>query len=144
MNEQGKKGRWLAFGLGALQVFIGLGGVGGGFGLVTEPSGANLGFLVEWLSKSPFSDYLVPGLVLLVVIGVGSVAGGVLSILRYRYASEIAAVLGAFLVIWITAQVWRIGLTIWLQPLYFGLGVVELALGLLLRRIERQIKAQSA
>jgi len=144
MNEKRKNGRCLAFGLGGLQVFIGLGGVAGGFGLVTEPSGANLGFLVEWLSKSPFSDYLIPGLVLLVVIGVGSLAGGVLSILRYRYACEIAAILGAFLVIWITAQVWWIGLTIWLQPLFFGLGLVELALGLLMRRKERQMKAQSA
>lgn len=143
MNEKRKKGRCLAFGLGGLQVFIGLGGIAGGFGLVTEPSGANLGFHVDLLSKSPFSDYLIPGLILLVVIGLGSLAGGVLSMLRYRYAGEIAAVLGAFLMIWIAAQVWWIGLTIWLQPLFFCFGVVELALGLLLRRIERQITSQS-
>lgn len=134
MSEKGKKSRCLAFGLGGLQVFIGLGGASGGFGLVTEPSGANLGFQVDMLSKSPFSDYLIPGLILLVVIGFGSLAGGILSILRYRYFSEIAAVSGAFLVIWITAQVWWIGLRVWLQPLFFCLGVVELALGLMLWR----------
>ncbi len=142
MNEKGKKGRWLALVLGGLGVFIGIGGVAGGFGLVTEPSGANLGFQMDLLNKSPFSDYLIPGLILLVVIGFGSLAGGVLSILRYRYAGEIAAVSGAFLVIWITAQVWWIGLTIWLQPLFFCLGIVELMLGLLQRRTGRQIKAQ--
>jgi len=141
MDEKGKKGRYLAFGLGGLQVFIGLCGVAGGFGLVTEPSGVNLGFHVDLLSKSPFSDYLIPGLFLLVAIGVGSLAGGVLSILRYRYAGEIAGVSGALLVIWITAQVWWIGLTVWLQPLFFGLGLLELVLGLLLRRIERRAKA---
>ena len=92
MNEKGNKSRWLAFGLGALQVFIGLGGIAGGFGLVTEPSGANLGFHMEWLSKSPFSDYLIPGLILFIVIGIGSLAGGVLSVLRYRYSGEIAVV----------------------------------------------------
>jgi hypothetical protein len=140
MNEKGNKGRWLAFGLGGLQVLIGFCGVAGGFGLVAEPSGANLGFDVDLLSKSPFSDYLIPGLILLVVIGLGSLAGGVLSILRYRYAGEIAAVSGSFLVIWITAQVWWIGLTVWLQPLFFGLGAVELALGLLLLKKERQGK----
>ncbi len=143
MNEKGKKGRCLAFVLGGLQVFIGLGGVSGGFGLVSETSGANLGFHVDLLSKSPFSDYLIPGLILLVIIGAGSLAGGVFSFLRYRYAGEIAAALGALLMIWIIAQVWWIGLTIWLQPLFFCLGLVELALGLLLRRIERQIKAHS-
>ena len=143
MTEKGKKGRWLAFGLGGLQVFIGLGGVAGGFGLVTEPSGANLGFHVDLLSKSPFSDYLIPGLILLAIIGAGSLAGGVLSIFRYRYAGEIAAVSGAFLMVWITAQVWWIGLTIWLQPLFFCFGIVELALGLLLRKTEKRAKANS-
>ena len=143
MTEKGKKGRCLAFGLGGLQVFIGLGGVAGGFGLVTEPSGANLGFGVDLLSKSPFSDYLIPGLILLVIIGAGNLAGGVLSILRYRYAGEIAAVSGAFLMVWITAQVWWIGLIIWLQPLFFCFGIVELALGLLLRKTEKRAKANS-
>ncbi len=141
MSEKGKKGRCLAFGLGGLQVFIGLGGISGGFGLVTDPSGANLGFHVDLLSKSPFSDYLIPGLILLVVIGIGSLTGGVLSILRYRYAGEIAALLGIFLVIWISAQVWWIGLTIWLQPLFFCFGMVELALGWLMWRTERWSKA---
>ncbi len=134
MNEKGKKSRCLAFGLGCLQMFIGLGGAAGGFGLVTDPSGKNLGFHVDLLSKSPFSDYLIPGLILLVVIGLGSLAGGVLSIVRYRHAGEIAAVSGAFLMIWIVVQVWWIGLTVWLQPLFFGLGAVELVLGLLLQR----------
>jgi len=138
MSEKGKKGRCLAFGLGALQVFIGIGGVAGGFGLVTEPSGANLGFDVDLLSTSPFSDYLIPGLILLVVIGLGSLAGGVLSMLRYRYAGKIAAVSGSFLMIWITTQVCWIGLTVWLQPLFFCFGVVELVMGLLLRRGRKQ------
>ncbi len=134
MNETEKKGRWIAFGLGAHQVFIGLGGVAGGVGLVSEPSSANLGLPLELLSESPFSDYLIPGIVLLVVNGVGSLAGGVLSFFRYRHTGEIAAALGAFLIMWIVAQVWWIGLLHWLQPLYFGFGVVELTLGLLLWR----------
>jgi len=113
----------------------------GGFGLATEPSGANLGFHVDLLSKSPFSDYLIPGLILLVIIGLGSLAGGVLSILRSRYSDEIAAVSGAFLMIWITAQVCWIELTTWLQPLFFGLGLLELVLGLLLWRRGRWAQA---
>ena len=36
-----KKTKHLARGLGVLQVFIGFGAVGGGLGLVFEPSGAN-------------------------------------------------------------------------------------------------------
>ncbi|MCP4257641.1 MAG: hypothetical protein GY774_08975 [Planctomycetes bacterium] len=47
MNEKGKKDRRLAFGLGTLQILICICGVAGGFGLVTEPNGTNLGFQVE-------------------------------------------------------------------------------------------------
>ena len=60
MNEKVKKGRWLIFGLGALMVLIGICGAAGGLRLVTEPSGANLGFKPELLNQSPFPDYLIP------------------------------------------------------------------------------------
>ena len=38
-----RKAKQLATILGALQIFIGLGAVAGGLGLVLDPSGANLG-----------------------------------------------------------------------------------------------------
>jgi hypothetical protein len=139
MSESMSKGRWLAFGLGALQLFIGLGGVAGGIGMVLDPSGANLGLPVEWLTGSPFSNYLIPGIVLLAINGIGSLVGSIASFFGYRYAGEIAMALGAFLIVWIVAQVWWIGLSHWLQPLYFGFGVVELVLGLLLRRYPHMV-----
>jgi hypothetical protein len=133
MNTAKKKSKWLAFSLGILQAFISLGAVAGGLALILKPDGSNLGLPLEWLRGSPFSNYLIPGLVLLVVNGLGSLAGGVASFFRYRYAGEIAVALGAFLMMWIVAQVWWIGLSHWLQPLYFGFGGVELGLGLLLQ-----------
>ena len=126
--------RRLAFALAALEIFIGLGGVGGGVGLILSPSGASLGMSPEALSASPFSDFLIPGYVLLAVNGVGSLIGGALSCIRYRHAGLLGAALGTFLMLWIVAQVWWIGLVHWLQPLYFVLGGLELALGLLLHR----------
>jgi hypothetical protein len=125
--------RSLGIVLGVLQVLIGLGAVGGGIGLVSDPSGANLGFSVEWLSVSPFADYLVPGLILLVVNGLGNLAGGVLSFAGKRFAGETAALLGLFMVAWITLQMFWVPYS-WLQPLYLALGLLELVLGLQLRR----------
>jgi hypothetical protein len=84
--------------LGILQLFIGLGAVGGGLGLVLEPSGANLGMPLEMLNYSPLSDFLIPGIVLLIVNGLGSIAGSVFSFKLFQYAAEIALALGAFLV----------------------------------------------
>ncbi len=48
----------------------GVSGLGGGFGLIADPTGAALGLPAEWLEGSPFPDYLIPGLVLFVILGV--------------------------------------------------------------------------
>ena len=125
-------------GLGILQVFIGLGAVGGGLALVLEPSGANLGIPLELLKSSPFSTFLVPGVVLLAVNGLGSLVGAAASFARYRYAGETAMALGVFLVAWIVLQVYWIRAFHWLHALYLGLGILEFALGWSLRKALRR------
>lgn len=123
----------LSVGLGLFQLFISLGALAGGAGLILEPDGSNLGFSVALLNASPFSDYLIPGVVLFLFIGLGTLAGGVATFVRYRYAGEMAAVLGMILIVWIVVELLWIEL-FWLHPLYFIFGCAELALGLLLRR----------
>ena len=121
-------------GLGSLQAFIGLGALGGGFMLVIDPSGSALGVPLNLLEGSPFSDFLIPGIFLLAVNGVGSMIGAGFSFTRRRYTQEIAIVLGAILVAWIVIQVIIIFSFSWLHVLYFILGVVELGIGLYIRR----------
>lgn len=128
--------KWLVRSLAALQLFIGLGAIGGGLALVLDPSGGGLGLPLEILQASPFSNYLVPGLFLLFVNGVGSVAGSMATFRRHPWAGEMAVVLGAVLMVWILVQVWWIQGLHWLHPFYFALGAVESALGLRLRRYE--------
>ncbi len=135
MNESPKReNKGLANTLGALQVLVGLGAVGGGLGLALDPRGANIGLPLELLEGSPFSSYLIPGIVLLTVNGLGSLVGAAASFTRRRYAGELAMALGAFLVAWIVVQVYWIRVFHWLHALYLGLGSLELILGLLLRR----------
>ena len=121
-------------GLGSLQVFIGLGALVGGCMLVKDPSGSALGVPLSFLEGSPFPDFLIPGIFLLAVNGVGSMIGAVLSFTRRRYAQEIAIVLGAILVAWIVIQVVIIRSFSWMHILYFILGVVELGIGLYIRQ----------
>ena len=137
MNNTLKNRKRLAYVLGILQLFIGLGAVGGGLGLILEPSGANLGMPLDMLNHSPFSDFLIPGIVLLVVNGLGSISGSVFSFKLFQYTAEIALVLGAFLVAWILIQVYWIHSYHWLHALYLILGILELALGWLLRKAVR-------
>jgi len=133
-----KKSKRLTHGLGVLQVFIGLGAVGGGLALLLEPSGANLEIPLELLENSPFSTYLVPGIVLLTVNGLGSLVGAAASFMRYRYAGETAIALGVCLVAWIILQVYWIAAFHWLHALYLGLGLSEFVLGWPLRNALRR------
>ena len=133
MNNTVNNEKRVLIGLGVLQVFIGIGAVPAGIVMIIDPSGSSLGMPVEMLINSPFSDFLIPGIFLLVINGIGSLLGGVASFLRYRFAGEIAAGLGTFLILWIVAQVWWMGVH-WLHILYIIFGIIELVLGLMLRK----------
>ncbi len=128
-----RKNRALAQVLGVLQVLVGVGALGGGLALVLEPSGANLGIPLETLKNSPFSTYMVPGVVLLAVNGLLSLVGAAASFTRHRHAGETAVALGVFLVVWIMLQIYWFEASHWLHALYLGLGILEMVLGLLLR-----------
>lgn len=116
-----------------LQFLIGVGAVPAGFALIINPSGANLGLPLELLQGSPFGSYLIPGIVLFSVIGVGNIAGGILTLRRKAIAGEFAAVSGVLLMVWIIVQVLIIPFH-WLQPLYFILGLMVLILGRVVRK----------
>lgn len=120
--------------LGLLQATIALGALAGGFLLVEDPTGDALGLPLSLLDGSMFTDYLIPGLFLFLVNGFGSMLGAILSFTKNRYAGEAAAALGAILVAWIVIQLSIIHSIHLLHILYFGLGIVELVLGVFVIR----------
>ena len=102
----------------------------GGSALVRDPSGGNVQIPVAWLEGSPFADYLIPGWILLVVLGVAPlvVAFGVS---RDRgWARPAAALVGTALLVWLGVQIAIIGYhpTPPLQLIYGLLGVAILGL----------------
>lgn len=136
MNEK-IKNKFVLYALGVLQIFIGITAVMGGFGLVSDPSGTKMDVPLALLKNSPFTDYFIPGLVLLVVNGAGNVLAGIVTFLRNRYAGILAVFFGTFLTLYMATEVWFIGLQNFSQPLYFILGVGELILGL---KISKSVK----
>ena len=116
-----------------LQFFIGLGAVGGGALMIIAPDGRLLTMSVDMLKDSPFRNFLLPGLILFIVNGVGHLISGVLSVRRHALAGWAGIIFGLGLMIWIFVQVNMIGGGHWLQYTYFGLGLAELLLGIGIR-----------
>jgi hypothetical protein len=122
------------FGLGALQALIGLGAIGGGLMLVIDPSGSTLGVPSGLLEGSIFPNFLIPGIFLMVVNGFGSSIGAVFSFTKRQCTQGIAIVLGVILVSWIVIQVIIIRSIGWLHGIYFIFGIIELWLGIYIKR----------
>ena len=78
------------------------------------------------LAGSPFDTYLVPGLILFGVLGLGPILATCLAWLRHPLAPTAAFVVGAGLLIWVGAEVAIIGYSNEppLQAIYGILGVV--------------------
>lgn len=123
-----------------LQMFVGITAILGGIGLVSDPSGAKMEVPLTLLENSPFANYLIPGLVLLIIIGVGNVLGGIVTAFRQKRFGSTAVFLGGFLVLYILIEIGIIGLVNFSQPLYFILGVAEVALGI---KLPRLVKTES-
>lgn len=125
MNEM----KFLPNGTGILLSLVGLGAFASGIGLMTGPDGSKLGLSLELLEDSPFEDFMIPGIVLLVVIGIGSFFGAYLNFTTHRYAGLFTMALGLFLILWILAQAWWLGWINWLQPIFLLTGAAEMLLG---------------
>jgi hypothetical protein len=106
--------------------FVALTAVPGGITLATGFDK----FPVAWLTGTPFSSYLVPGLILAVVVG-GSAAVAVVVTLRSREAGALSSMLaGAIMLGWLVGerlilpsaafppQLW------WLETIYIAAGLM--------------------
>lgn len=139
MTKKINKIQWVAVGLAIIQGFNGLSAVIGGFELMNDPSGMNIGMELDWLQTTPFANYLIPGIVLFSLNGLGNFAGLWFTVKRKAIAAKIGVVFGAIMVIWILLQVFWIGYKSFLQPLYFGSGLIQLFFGLYLMKISEKL-----
>ena len=109
------------------------GAIGGGIGLVQDPVN-NIGMPLSLLDGTPFKDYLIPGLILLIVVGLFSLLVFVGLLLRWKAAWWLSLASGGGLVIWIVAEVALLGYLsgagIGLQIVFGLVGVAILVLTL--------------
>jgi hypothetical protein len=99
-----------------------------------------MGVSTEMLANSPLSDFLIPGLCLLILHGLGNLLSSIFSFAKKRLAGYLGIFFGSALVIWIIIQVAWISLSSFMQPLFFAIGAAELILGLMIYRHQQLVK----
>ncbi len=117
---------------GILHAFVSLGALAAGALMILSPQGNVMQMPLSMLRGSPFRDFLVPGIILFTINGLGQALAAVLCFTQHRLAAYCGAMFGLGLMIWIFLQVSFIGGGHWLQYLYFALGLAEASLAVLL------------
>jgi menaquinone-dependent protoporphyrinogen oxidase len=105
----------------------GISALGGGAALVARPDGSAIGLPLWVLRHSPFHDFLVPGLLLLLVIGVGNTWAAYRHAVRYDFAGFVSFASGAALMVWIVVEMIMLRSMNALQLAYLLLGVAIMA-----------------
>lgn len=89
--------------LAVIEAAVGLGAIGGGLAILT--GAFDQWFSLTWLQGTPFNDYTIPGLVLLVVVGGGMLLGATTQFIQREWAVLLSAALGLILLGWEIVEV---------------------------------------
>ena len=85
-------------------ILLGIGAIAGGAALVAAPDGSVMHFDPAILGGSPFRDFLVPGLILGGLFGIGSFVVAVAGFRRARPAPFCAFAIGCGQMVWIVVE----------------------------------------
>ncbi len=129
----------------ALLAFLGLGAMGGGAVLIVSPSGKLMGMPLSILNPSPFSDFLIPGIILFLVLGVVPLLL-IVALLKkptsklaeyFNYYADIhwawtyTIYIAFVLIFWIQIEMVLLNAVSWLHTFYMLLAVVIIFVALL-------------
>jgi hypothetical protein len=114
-----------------LHAFVGIGAMAGGLAAITNPQ-EPLGISVDALKNSPFSNYLIPGIILFTIIGLGNVSAAVTIFFKSRFQGYISSVFSWALVIWIVVQCIMLNMIAALHVIFFAIGLVEAVLAMII------------
>ncbi len=134
--------RILAF---ILLLFLGFGAIYGAFILISDPSGSKFDWSLDLLNETPFSSYLLPGIVLLSANGILPLCVAAIILLKKKYAYKLILLQGVVVFVWLTAQLLfnpEFFLPLTHYPTY-SIGLLLVIIGLLLRKQESTNHTQS-
>lgn len=116
-----------------LDVLIGLLGIGGGIAAATgvDP------FPQEWIAGTPFSSYLIPGIILTLAVGVTAAVASVGMLRRARWGPLASVFAGASMIGFLVGEILILNQPV--EPtvtemVFFAIGAAMVALGLAVRK----------
>ena len=125
-----------------LLTIIGIGGLVSGAMLFSSPTGELIGLNTEILKGTPFANFLIPGIILFLFIGIFPVLVGYGLLMKpachgtetinickkYRWPWTAAWAAGVIMLIWIIAETALLGYISFLQPVIAIWGIVIIVL----------------
>ncbi len=87
-----------------------------------------LGMSSAFLHNSPFPSFFVPAVILICIVGGTQLFASYLMVMKKSHKYEASAIASFGLLIWIFVELSIILKTLWLQSIYFGLGIISLVL----------------
>jgi len=119
-----------------LLMIVGLGAIYGGWMLIQDPSGQSMAFPVELLEGTPFNNYFIPGIILLLTIGLMSIFVAILAMVRAKNYPLFLIFQGCVLTGWLTIEL--LLNSDFFHPLYhyplFTIGIMFIFSGILFRK----------
>ena len=121
-----------------LLLLNGAGAIYGGWNLITHPDGSSIQLSSQWLRNTPFENFLIPGIVLLVSNGLLSFLVMGTMFFRVRNYPWYIMGQGAILTGWLVIQIAMIQTVYFLHFIMFTVGILLLITGWLIRKEKRQ------
>lgn len=119
-----------------LLLLNGIGAFIGGIPMILHPDGSANGIPVSYLEHSPFNDYLIPGIVLVIANGVFSILVSVGLLLNVRHHAWWVIGQGIVLTGWIEIQMIMLREVNFLHIAFGTIGIALVFLGRYLGRFE--------
>jgi hypothetical protein len=116
-----------------LLLTLGISAMFGGAALIIDPTGSSLHLSINGLLGTFFTDYLLPGIILFLFLGVFGLSAAILTLANFKYYPLVIIYQGVTLTIWIMAQIYMLPQMHVLQFVYGCLGLLLIMLGNYLR-----------
>lgn len=117
--------------------FMGIAALSGGYSLINNPTGEELGLSTDLLLGTPFNDFTIPGQIITYWFGIGGLASLSFSFKRFKTFTQSVFAFSITIATWIIAQ---IILTDYYSFTMLVFGIVAIAQFYLANRIMKQLK----